>query len=123
MLNFLLALASSSSGVSGCGYDTGSFRWCGPKGRGACEDENEGLRIVSPPLYARLAELGHKPLRFREEVRSRMPSKEEAEQLSMSAGTPVILVCRTAYTGEGRAVEVNEAVRLRGVSRVGPGSC
>ncbi|CAL9504232.1 GntR family transcriptional regulator [Streptomyces sp. enrichment culture] len=58
--------------------------------------------------YARLAELGHKPLRFREEVRSRMPSKDEAEQLSMSAGTPVILICRTAYADEGRAVEVNE---------------
>jgi GntR family transcriptional regulator len=26
----------------------------------------------------------------------------------MSAGTPVILICRTAYTAEGRPVEVNE---------------
>jgi GntR family transcriptional regulator len=58
--------------------------------------------------YARLAELGYKPVHFREEVRSRMPSQDEATQLAMSAGTPVILVCRTAFTAEGRPVEINE---------------
>ncbi|AJP02749.1 GntR family transcriptional regulator [Streptomyces cyaneogriseus subsp. noncyanogenus] len=58
--------------------------------------------------YARLAELGHAPVHFREEIRSRMPSKDETTRLSMSAGTPVILICRTAYTTEGRPVEVNE---------------
>jgi hypothetical protein len=36
------ASASLSSGVSTCGYDTGSSWWCGP--RGACADENEGVR-------------------------------------------------------------------------------
>jgi GntR family transcriptional regulator len=59
-------------------------------------------------LYARLAELGAAPGRFREEVRSRMPTAEESALLALAAGTPVILVCRTAYTGGGRAVEVNE---------------
>ncbi|MFB0617325.1 GntR family transcriptional regulator [Streptomyces sp. AGS-58] len=58
--------------------------------------------------YARLAELGYEPVHFREEIRSRMPSKDEATQLDMSAGTPVILICRTAYTHEGRPVEVSE---------------
>ncbi|AQS68940.1 GntR family transcriptional regulator [Streptomyces pactum] len=58
--------------------------------------------------YARLAELGCKPVHFREEIRSRMPSKDEATQLSISAGTPVILICRTAFTDEGRPVEFNE---------------
>ncbi|MBM7169799.1 GntR family transcriptional regulator [Streptomyces sp. G44] len=58
--------------------------------------------------YARLAEIGFGPVHFREEVRSRMPSREEATQLSMSTGTPVILICRTAYTDEGRPVEINE---------------
>ncbi|MEU3823919.1 GntR family transcriptional regulator [Streptomyces sp. NPDC029080] len=58
--------------------------------------------------YARLAELGYKPVHFREEIRSRMPSKDEAAQLSMSSGTPVILICRTAYADEGRPVEINE---------------
>jgi GntR family transcriptional regulator len=58
--------------------------------------------------YARLAELGYKPVHFREEVRSRMPSQDEAAQLAMSAGTPVMLICRTAFTDEGRPVEINE---------------
>ncbi|WP_055689414.1 GntR family transcriptional regulator [Streptomyces prasinus] len=58
--------------------------------------------------YARLAELGHEPVHFREEIRSRMPSKDETEQLTMSAGTPVILICRTAFTDMGRPVELNE---------------
>ncbi|MEW1864090.1 GntR family transcriptional regulator [Streptomyces sp. NPDC088194] len=59
-------------------------------------------------IYARLAELGHKPVHFREEVRSRMPSAEESERLELAAGTPVVLVCRTAFTDDGHAVEVNE---------------
>ncbi|MBD9733914.1 GntR family transcriptional regulator [Streptomyces sp. H28] len=58
--------------------------------------------------YARLAELGHEPVHFREEVRSRMPSPDEVTQLSLAPGTPVILICRTAFTDQGRPVEVNE---------------
>ncbi|MFI1375118.1 GntR family transcriptional regulator [Streptomyces longwoodensis] len=58
--------------------------------------------------YARLAELGYKPVHFREEIRSRMPTRDEAQQLGISAGTPVILICRTAFAGEGRPVEINE---------------
>ncbi|GAA0705573.1 hypothetical protein GCM10010193_70830 [Kitasatospora atroaurantiaca] len=41
-LNSFFASASLSSGVSSCGYDTGSSWWCGP--RGACGDENEGVQ-------------------------------------------------------------------------------
>lgn len=60
---------------------------------------------------ARLAELGHKPVHFREEIRSRMPLPEEASKLSLPAGTPVMLVCRTAFAEEDRRpVEVNEMV-------------
>ncbi|MFF6893078.1 GntR family transcriptional regulator [Streptomyces microflavus] len=59
-------------------------------------------------IYARLAEMGSKPVHFREEIRSRMPSTGEAEQLKLSTGTPVMLICRTAFADEGRAVEVNE---------------
>lgn len=61
-------------------------------------------------IYARLAELGHKPARFREEVRSRMPNAEEAARLGLAAGTPVVLVVRTAFAADGRVVEVNEMV-------------
>lgn len=58
--------------------------------------------------YARLGELGYEPVHFREEIRSRMPSKDEAAQLSTATGTPVILLSRTAFTSQGRPVEVNE---------------
>ncbi|MFE6743884.1 GntR family transcriptional regulator [Streptomyces tubercidicus] len=58
--------------------------------------------------YARLAELGYEPTHFREEIRVRRPSAEDAEGLGVSIETPVIKVCRTAYTAGGRAVEVND---------------
>jgi GntR family transcriptional regulator len=61
-------------------------------------------------LYARLEELGRKPVRFREEIRSRMPSGDEAERLSLPSGVPVMLVARTAFDADGAAVEVNEMV-------------
>jgi GntR family transcriptional regulator len=57
---------------------------------------------------ARLAELGHKPAHFREELRARMPREPEGRLLDLTQGTPVIVVVRTAYTATGRAVEVNE---------------
>jgi GntR family transcriptional regulator len=60
--------------------------------------------------YARLAELGHGPVRFREEIRSRMPGAEEVERLALPAGVPVVLIARTAFDSEGLAVEVNEMV-------------
>lgn len=59
-------------------------------------------------VYARLDELGHKPVRFREELRSRMPRAEEAKLLDLAQGTPVILVARTAFTDEGKPVEIAE---------------
>ncbi|MEU9084662.1 GntR family transcriptional regulator [Streptomyces sp. NPDC048357] len=58
--------------------------------------------------YARLAELGHGPVHFREEMRSRMPSADEAERLALSMGTPVVQIVRTAFAEGGRVVEVNE---------------
>ncbi|MFE5509183.1 GntR family transcriptional regulator [Streptomyces sp. NPDC056529] len=58
--------------------------------------------------YARLAELGRRPVRFREEIRSRMPTAEESEGLALELGTPVVLIDRTAFTEAGVAVELNE---------------
>lgn len=60
--------------------------------------------------YARLAELGYKPVHFREEIRCRMPSQGEAQRLQLAMGTPVIMICRTAFADEGRPVEVNEMI-------------
>jgi GntR family transcriptional regulator len=59
-------------------------------------------------VYARLAELGLKPVRFREEVRARMPRPAEAEQLAMVPGTPVFEILRVAATADGRVVEAND---------------
>ncbi|MBT2395440.1 GntR family transcriptional regulator [Streptomyces sp. ISL-100] len=61
-------------------------------------------------IYARLDEVGSKPVRFREEIRSRMPSAEESDRLGLALGTPVVLICRTAFAERGRVVEVNEMV-------------
>src|SRR5690606_13920467 len=60
--------------------------------------------------YARLEELGHKPTRFREELRARMPQAEEIEALQLSQGTPVIEVVRTAYDAARRVVGGSEMV-------------
>ncbi|OLT29983.1 GntR family transcriptional regulator [Nocardiopsis sp. CNR-923] len=59
-------------------------------------------------IYARLADLGHAPAHFTEEIRVRMPTPEERSDLELSAGTPVLEVARTALTGEHRPVEFNE---------------
>ncbi|MFD7626144.1 UTRA domain-containing protein [Streptomyces sp. NPDC059851] len=59
-------------------------------------------------IYARLADLGREPVRFREEIRSRMPRPEEAKALGLGPGTPVVLLCRTAFAADGQVVEVNE---------------
>lgn len=61
-------------------------------------------------IYKRLEEVGHGPTLFREEVRSRMPSKSEKEQLKIERGTPVIEIRRHAAEESGRIVEVNEMV-------------
>lgn len=58
--------------------------------------------------YARLAELGAEPVRFSEELRARMPSEDERTALGLAPGTPVIEICRIAYTAEDRPVEVNQ---------------
>lgn len=59
-------------------------------------------------IYARLADAGHAPVTFREEVRTRMPSTEEKALLKLDRGTPVLSVVRTAKDESGRIVEVND---------------
>ncbi|MZE76776.1 GntR family transcriptional regulator [Streptomyces xinghaiensis] len=58
--------------------------------------------------YARLADLGHAPVHFREEIRGRLPTTEEAAALGMSLERPVLKVCRTAFDAAQRVVEINE---------------
>jgi GntR family transcriptional regulator len=58
-------------------------------------------------IYARLRDLGAAPTRFREEIRTRMPTHDEATALQLARGTPVVLIARTALTADSRPVEVN----------------
>jgi GntR family transcriptional regulator len=59
-------------------------------------------------IYARLDDIGHGPVRFKEEVRARMPLRTEASLLRLDPGTPVICIVRSAFDAEGRIVEINE---------------
>ncbi|MGW2890561.1 GntR family transcriptional regulator [Streptomyces griseoruber] len=59
-------------------------------------------------VYARLADLGHAPVHFREEIRGLLPTSKEAAALEMSLERPVLKLCRTAFSAAQRVVEVNE---------------
>ena len=60
--------------------------------------------------YARLADLGHPPAHFREDLRARMPEPGEVTALGLAPGTPVVEVIRTAYASDGQPLEVSEMV-------------
>lgn len=61
--------------------------------------------------YARLAELGHAPVRFSETVISRAPYPEEATELQLpKVGGLVFDLTRYAYTAEDRCIEVNRMI-------------
>lgn len=58
--------------------------------------------------YARLADLGHTPTAFVEQVTARPPTRGEADQLGILPGTPLLVVTRTTATDTGRIVEITE---------------
>jgi GntR family transcriptional regulator len=58
--------------------------------------------------YARLAELGHPPAHFREEIRDRPSTPDEATQLGLPAGAHVMAICRTAYTADRHPIEITD---------------
>jgi UTRA domain len=61
-------------------------------------------------IYSRLADLGHGPVRFTEEVATRMPTPEEAGFLRLTDPQPVFNLFRTAFDESGTPVEVCEHV-------------
>lgn len=62
-------------------------------------------------IYARLDEIGLKPVRFQEQVHARPAAADEVDRLALAVrGAPVQTIARVAYTADGRAVEVNEQV-------------
>jgi GntR family transcriptional regulator len=60
--------------------------------------------------YARLADAGESPAWFQEDVTARMPSPNEATQLRLPAGSPVLAIRRVVWGPTGRALEVNSMV-------------
>ncbi|WP_405536947.1 GntR family transcriptional regulator [Streptomyces antimycoticus] len=61
-------------------------------------------------IYARLEEAGHKPVEFREQVRCRLATPGEMDDLRLAAGAPVIEQHRIAMREDGRVVEFNRMV-------------
>jgi GntR family transcriptional regulator len=57
-------------------------------------------------IYERLAERGHRVVRFAEEIESRRPSPDEAEFLRIPQAHHVLEVVRFAYDRLGRPLEV-----------------
>lgn len=62
--------------------------------------------------YSRLADLGHGPAEFTEEVTVRSPVADEARKLGMDIDQRVYGITRVATSAEGRKVEVNMMVLL-----------
>lgn len=61
--------------------------------------------------YARLAELGHEPVRFEEIVVARAPHPDEVSALALpKTGSVVFHITRHAFTSVDRCVEVNHMV-------------
>ncbi|BAL92611.1 putative GntR-family transcriptional regulator [Actinoplanes missouriensis 431] len=61
--------------------------------------------------YARLAEAGLEPVRFRERVEARLPDAAERQGLSMSTASGRVLeVTRLAFIADGRCVEFNRMI-------------
>jgi GntR family transcriptional regulator len=56
--------------------------------------------------YERLADLGHGPVRFTEDVTVRMPSEDEQKTLELEPTQPVFQIWHVAYDRKGKPVEV-----------------
>lgn len=53
-----------------------------------------------------LASIGHPQVRYRDEIRVRMPLKDEATRLHLAPGTPVAEHIRTGYAEDGTSLRV-----------------
>jgi len=61
-------------------------------------------------IYSRLADLGHAPAWFTEDVSVKVPDEEEASALGIDPDHRVYAITRTATDAAGRVVEVNMIV-------------
>jgi GntR family transcriptional regulator len=61
--------------------------------------------------YARLADLGHGPVRFTERIRARVPHPQERQRLEREAGSGLVFeVERLAFDEPGRVVEMSRMI-------------
>jgi GntR family transcriptional regulator len=79
------------------------------------EDLARGTRITQVDTgpggtYKQLEEAGHKPVRFREDLRCRKASPAEVEDLGLTAAAPVVELVRYARDAAGRVVEINRMI-------------
>jgi GntR family transcriptional regulator len=75
----------------------------------------EGTQMTTPDsgrggIYSRLADMGHQPVRFTEDVEIRMATEDEARFLDLPAPEPVFYLVRTAFDASDRPVEICEHV-------------
>ncbi|WP_289009058.1 UTRA domain-containing protein [uncultured Thermomonospora sp.] len=69
-------------------------------------------RKIKGGAVSLLAELGYAAHEAIEEITVRPATADEAEALSVSAGTPVIVLCRTLFTQEGVPFETSVMTML-----------
>lgn len=78
------------------------YPWAFAKQAPALLRENSGVG----GSYGRLAEIGHAPVRFSEDVTVRMPTEPEQRTLELEPTQAVFEIWHVAYTAEDRPVEV-----------------
>jgi GntR family transcriptional regulator len=69
-----------------------------------------GVGKVVGGVYRALAAIGHPPLSAQESVTSRMPTREEAETLSLDLGSPILAIDRTTRGRDGHPLALAHAV-------------
>jgi len=62
-------------------------------------------------IYARLEDLGYELAEFSEEVSARMPHPEEARDLDLVVGVPILRVVRRAIERGGSVVEICDTIK------------
>jgi GntR family transcriptional regulator len=78
------------------------YPWSIAKGSPALLQANAGRG----GSYSRLAELGHEPVRFTEDINVRLPNEDETRTLDLEPTQPVFEIWHVAYTAQDRPVEV-----------------
>jgi hypothetical protein len=101
--------SSGTDDAKGCG---GDLVWPAGGGTGSDDARVEAAGQVEdcgPGIEGvQVADLGYAPVRFREDLRSRMPQAEETGRLEIAPGTPVVDLIRLAVDASGTPVEVNK---------------